>query len=148
MLRKISNLKRQGFSSRRSLKRQFENGKQKTAKKAKLQKEPPETFINHHRQETVFSNYKRCANCKSDLMHANEMNADSDIVRQEYNFDDFQQHRRTEKFFLCKFCTEKKMIVPEIRTSLFAITAYEEEDRNIFTGFLEENANSLGRAGL
>ena len=40
------------------------------------------------------------------------------------------------------------MIVPEIRTSLFAITAYEEEDRNIFTGFLEENANSLGRADL
>ena len=148
MLRKVANLKRQGYSSRRSLNRQFENEKQRAAKRAKYQKEPPETFINHHRQETVFSNYKRCANCLSDLLYANEIKADSDIVEQKYNFEDFQPHRRTEKFFLCKFCTEKKMIVPEIRTSLFAITAYEEENRNIFIGVLEENATSSGNADL
>lgn len=148
MLRKVSNLKRQGFSSRRSLNRQFESEKRRAAKRAKFQKEPPETFINHHRQETVFSNYKRCANCKSDLMYANEIKADSDIIKQKYNFDDFEPHRRTEKFFLCKYCTEKKMIVPEIRTSLFQITTFEEDNRNIFTGVLEENATSSGNANL
>ena len=148
MLRKVSNLKRQGFSSRRSLKRQFENEKQHAAKRAKLQKEPPETCINRHRLDTVFSNYKRCANCKSDLMYANEVKADSDIVKKKYNFDDFLPHRRTEKFFLCKFCTEKKIIVPEIRTSKFSITAFEEENRNIFTGVLEENATNSGNDNL
>ena len=148
MLRKVSNLKRQGYSSRRSLNRQFENEKQRAAKRAKYQKEPPETFINHHRRETVFSNYKRCANCLSDLMYANEIKADSDIIKEKYNFDEFEPHRRTEKFFLCKFCTEKKMIVPEIWTPSYAITAFEEENRNIFIGVLEENATSSGNAYL
>ena len=132
VVKKISNLKKQEFKSRRSLERQFENARAKAKKKAKLEEATPEVYLNKHIQQTTYSNYKRCVNCLCDLSLAEEVTQASAIVQTEYDFESFSQHKRANKYFLCRFCIMKKESIPEIKNSFLTMTGLEGEGKIVF----------------
>ena len=129
--KKVTALKGQAWKSKRSLSRAIENAKVKENKKIKAQNEPLETNLNQHIQQTSFSNYKKCGNCKCSLMKAKEV-LESDKCFSEngfYNLEDFAAHRRTEKYFLCSSCEEQKMQIPIFSPSKFRMLAHETESK-------------------
>ena len=132
VIKRVSNLRRQEYKSRRSLERQFESSKAKEKKKARLETVTTEFYLNEHLQQTAFSNFKKCCNCLCDLSSAEEVTKDTDIVRTEYEFESLSHYRRAGKLFLCRFCKIRKENIPEFENSCFAMTGLEEESKIVF----------------
>ena len=145
VVKKVKSFKREEYKSRRSLERQFENDKAKNLRKSLLQKDKVQD-LNKHCQQTAFSNYKKCCNCHCDLTSAEEVTKDTDIVKSVYDFSTFSQHKRTNAYFLCKFCFLKKENVPDIKNSCFTMKGYEGvNDKTVFVPELklsEPDSNS------
>ena len=148
VIKKISNLKKQEYKSRRSLERQFENAKAKSKKKARLSSATPEDYLNKHLQQTAFSNYKKCCNCLCNLISAEEVFENTDIVQNHYDIEVFSHHRRANKYFLCKFCGAKKESVPEIANSCFSMTGVEADNKIVFVPELAPTPAETDEMGL
>ena len=136
---KILSLKKQGYKSRRSLNRSLET--KKAHKKARMSIDPIECYINRHLQETAFGNVKKCCNCECNIMNAEEIQRNSALIENlGYDFSKFKQHRRIEKFFLCKSCSKTKNDVPFVSPQCEFLMLKEEEDSSItFYPILKEN---------
>ena len=102
---KVIKIRKTGYKSRRSLSRSLENVAAKKKRLSVLEKEPPETFLNSHLQRTLFSNYRTCIGCLSNLSAADEVTTDSDCVRSGlYSLEDKKYLQRFGKFWICKHC--------------------------------------------
>ena len=133
VMKKVMNLKRQEYKSRRSLERHFQtSSKAAENKKARLQKETVDDYLNKHCHQTAFSNFKRCCNCLCDLSSAEEVSKDTDIVQNIYDFETFAHHKRADKYFLCQFCRLKKETVPELGNSCFIMKGLEDNNKIVF----------------
>ena len=105
---KVIKLRRTGYKSRRSLSRAVENVSAKKKKIKDLQKEPPETFLNSHLQRTLYSNYRTCIGCLSNLSAADEISTNSDCVKSGlYSIEDKKYLQRLGKYWICKHCQSK-----------------------------------------
>ena len=139
--KKVTALKGQAWKSKRSLSRAIESAKAKDNKRLKAQNEPLETNLNQHIQQTSFSNYKKCGNCKSNLMNAKEVLENDKCFSDAgfYNFEDFSPHRRTEKYFLCSYCEKSKMEIPDFSSSKFIMLPNETDTKVLFYPVLKTN---------
>ena len=121
---KINNLKRQGYKSRTSLKRKFENIDIKKEKRRRLENESEGHFLHSLLKETMFTNVKKCVRCLSNVHSATEINEDHRLFSEEtINLETTFTHRRFGQFWLCKFCDEKNPTDLAVRSSIFELKA-------------------------
>ena len=129
---KVLNLRRTGYKSRRSLSRAVENVSAKKKKVSELQKEPPETFLNSHLQRTLFSNYRTCIGCLSNVSAADEITTDSDCVKSGlYSIEDKKYLQRFGKYWICKHCQSEEEKMPA-QDPLVSMNLVLHEDQNTF----------------
>lgn len=129
---KVINLRRTGYKSRRSLSRAVENVSAKKKKVSELQKEPPETFLNSHLQRTLFSNYRTCIGCFSNVSAADEVTPDSDCVKSGlYSVEDKKYLQRFGKYWICKHCQSEEENLPA-QDPLVNMALVLHEDQNTF----------------
>ena len=116
----IKKLKRQGYKSRRSLKRSLDNATHHALKKQKLQNEPPEYFLNRHLQDTAFGNTKRCFKCSSNSGSAIQLKeTDEYFQSSDTQFGDLLAHRRMGKVWICQICLKNKDDSTQTERSMF-----------------------------
>ena len=121
---KINNLKRQGYKSRTSLKRKFENIDIKNEKRRRLENESEGHFLHSLLKETMFTNVKKCVRCLSNVHSATEINEDHPLFSEgTINLEVTVTHRRFGQFWLCKFCDEKNPSDLAVRSSTFELKA-------------------------
>ena len=129
---KVIKLRRTGYKSRRSLSRAVENVSAKKKKLIELQKEPAETFLNSHLHRTLYSNYRTCIGCLSNLSAADEISTNSDCVKSGlYSIEDKKYLKRLGKYWICKHCQseeEKK----QAQDPLVEMNLVLQEDQNTF----------------
>ena len=123
---KITNLKRQGYKSRSSLKRKLETAAKADKKRIRLENEGEEHFLNCLLQETMFANIRKCVKCMSNVISATEIDQDHEMVANgSIQIENLQVHRRSGKLWLCKFCSEKDKSVSKEKSNIFVMKATE-----------------------
>ena len=125
VMRKVNNLKRQGYNSRTSLKRKLETAAHADKKRKKQENEGESHFINRLLHETMFANTKKCIKCSSNVNLATEVS--EDLTNEDL------PNRRDGRFWLCKFCLEKDESIVVTKSQQFTMQEIISEGMTVYT---------------
>ena len=100
--RKLINLTRSSYSSRRTLKRQLEYAALNTRKK---DSKTVTNSLNSYRLEVSLANYRFCIICQQNFCKSGAFEIkDSDSLYQQFDLENNMEFKRMNKFWCCHYC--------------------------------------------